>query len=159
MSDTEIQTNNISRDNQDPSAHQPWPRYLNRASGYVTGTQILSAASRSPRGQGDTTPSPQRHSSSSSASSYASHTVPTIEKWATLGLRQALSNTDVHFFWRLNKVELYRLYCSIHQETPSSRHASPEEATPSAKQPSKTHMTDRQIPNPLQSAAASHRPA
>ncbi|KAK2917166.1 hypothetical protein Q8A67_001540 [Cirrhinus molitorella] len=67
----------------------------------------------------------------SPASSYASvlRSVPAIQKWTVASLRQVLSNADVYYSRRMNKTELYNIFCSIQSSTP------PAKSTPRRKWP------------------------
>ncbi|XDV14485.1 hypothetical protein PO909_014727 [Leuciscus waleckii] len=61
--------------------------------------------SRSPRRRGQSSPPPARLPTFSPASSYCSaiSTIPPIGKWTVVGLKQALSNSDVQFSRKMKK--------------------------------------------------------
>ncbi|XP_048031305.1 formin-like protein 7 [Megalobrama amblycephala] len=103
------------------------------------GRRPSRAASRTPRRRGLPSPPPSRHPPSSSASSYTSAhpTIPAIEKWTVLGLRQALISADVHFSRRMNKAELYNLYVSLQSAFPSPK------STPLSKTANKPNKNSR----------------
>ncbi|KAL0160099.1 hypothetical protein M9458_043824, partial [Cirrhinus mrigala] len=65
-------------------------------------------ATRSPRHRGQPLPPPARPPTVSPASSNCSAvpTIPPIEKWTVLSLRQALISCDAQFSKRFNKAEL-----------------------------------------------------
>ncbi|XP_039527431.1 uncharacterized protein LOC120479218 [Pimephales promelas] len=85
-----------------------------------------------PRRRGLPSPPPARTPASSPASSYRSAvpTIPPIEKWTVLSLRQALINSDFQPSRRMTKVQLYNMYVTLQssnispRSTPGSKAAS-----------------------------------
>ncbi|ROL47987.1 hypothetical protein DPX16_3726 [Anabarilius grahami] len=92
----------------------------------LRGRQPIRATSRTPRRRGLPLPPPTRQQSASPASSYASAhpTIPAIEKWTVVSLRQALISADIHFSRRMNKAQLYDLYVSLQSTFPSPKSTS-----------------------------------
>lgn len=103
------------------------------------------AASRTQRRDQEKSPPPTRRTPPSPASSYTSvqPTIPAIAKWTVLGLRLALNNADIPFARRINKADLYGLYCSNLQHAPSHKPASQAGSTPSPNQTRKSPYRTR----------------
>ncbi len=79
------------------------------------GRRSTLLATSSPRRRGQSSPPSARPATASPASSYrsAGSSIPLIEKWTVLRLRQALINSDVQFSRGMNKAELYDLYITL----------------------------------------------
>ncbi|ROL40977.1 hypothetical protein DPX16_11427 [Anabarilius grahami] len=134
------------------------PRSSHTSSGAVAesptsfrGRQPIRSTLHSPRRLGQPSPPPVRHTpssslSSSSSSSYsmAQPTIPGIEKWTVLGLRQALISADVHFSRRFNKSELYKLYSNLQSPCAPFKPPSPSKKTTTSSKGKKTRTSQTQ---------------
>ncbi len=88
------------------------------------GRRPTRPATRTPKPRSLRSPPPSRQPSQSPSSSYASASpsIPPIGKWTVAGLRQALSNSEVKFSWKMSKAQLYDLYVSLENtNTPTSK--------------------------------------
>ncbi len=98
-----------------PSITTPPPNEAAELEVSSRGRRSTLLATSSPRRRGQSSPPSARPPTASPASSYrsAGSSIPLIEKWTVLSLRQALITSDVQFSRGMNKAELYDLYITL----------------------------------------------
>ncbi len=175
MSQNELSPSNGSGSSPDPtpqpagpSITTPPPNEAAEPEASSRGRRSARLATRSPRRQGQSSPPPARPPNASPASSYCSagSSIPPIEKWTVLSLRQALINSELQFSRRMNKAELYNLYVTLRSAnlTPKSTAASKgaNKASKARKIPDSPRSTpplSRSRSGPSRAPARSGRPS
>ncbi|RXN30594.1 translation initiation factor IF-2-like protein [Labeo rohita] len=93
-------------------------------------------------------------------------TIPPIEKWTVLSLRQALINSEVHFSQRLNKAELYNLYVTLQSANLTPKSIAAPKSANRASTACKARSSPRSIPlsshstsGPTQASGRKSRPS
>ncbi|XP_073715760.1 uncharacterized protein [Misgurnus anguillicaudatus] len=87
------------------------------------GRKSKRPTTRTPTQRNLRSPPPSRQPVQSPTSSYASASpsIPPISKWTVAGLRQALTNSEVKFSRKLSKAQLYELYISLGNDSPTPK--------------------------------------
>ncbi|XP_067314705.1 uncharacterized protein [Pseudorasbora parva] len=150
--------NEIYPSDEDPLEHSTAARSTTTQQDTVTespatqrGRRPSRATSRTPRRRGLPSPPPSRHPPSP-ASSYSSvqPTIPAIEKWTVLGLRQVLISVEDNFSRRINKAKLYNLYVSLQAASPSPKSTPPSKTTNRSRKHKDPNSRSQKTPSPTE---------
>ncbi len=147
-----------------PSITTPPPNEAAELEVSSRGRRSTLLATSSPRRRGQSSPPSARPPTASPASSYrsAGSSIPLIEKWTVLSLRQALINSDVQFSRGMNKAELYDLYITLRsanlmpKSTAASKTAKARKVSVS---PRSTSLLSHSRSSPFRALAHSGRPS